>query len=376
MRVAVVKETVRSEKRVALVPEVAKKLSAAGIEVLVEVGAGRAAHFEDPDYEAAGARLTDEKTCHAEADVLLKVQPPSATEVKKLREGTVLIGLLNPFRNLELVGLLAERGITSLALELLPRITRAQAMDALSSQASITGYKAVLLGADRLAKFLPMLTTPTGTIRPAKVLIIGAGVAGLQAIATAKRLGAMVEAYDVRPETREQCESLGAKFVQVDVSAAGSGGYARELTAEERMRQQETLGRHVARADLVVTTAAVPGRVSPRIITRAMVDAMRAGSVIIDLAAEGGGNCEVTEPGETVSYADVMVYGPLNVPSMVPYHASETYSKNLLNLLQLMVKDGQLVPDWDDEVLAGALLTRNNTVVAPAVIRLMEESSQ
>jgi NAD(P) transhydrogenase subunit alpha len=376
MRVAVVKENVRSEKRVALIPEVAKKLVGAGVEVLVEAGAGAAAHFEDPDYTAAGARLTDEKTCLAEADVLLKVQPPSATEAKKLREGTVLIGLLNPFRNLELVSLLAERGITSLALELLPRITRAQAMDALSSQASITGYKAVLLGADRLSKFLPMLTTPTGTIRPAKVLIIGAGVAGLQAIATAKRLGAMVEAYDVRPETREQCESLGAKFVQVDVSAAGSGGYARELTAEERARQQEILGKHVARADLVVTTAAVPGRASPRIITKEMVDAMRAGSVIIDLAAEGGGNCEVTEPGETVVYTDVLVYGPLNVPSMVPFHASETYSKNLFNLLQLMVKDGCLAPDWEDEVLAGALLTRGSEVVAPAVKRLMEEAAQ
>jgi NAD(P) transhydrogenase subunit alpha len=376
MRVAVVKENVRSEKRVALIPEVAKKLVGAGVEVLVEAGAGTAAHFEDPDYTAAGARLTDEKTCLAEADVLLKVQPPSATEAKKLREGTVLIGLLNPFRNLELVSLLAERGIISLALELLPRITRAQAMDALSSQASITGYKAVLLGADRLSKFLPMLTTPTGTIRPAKVLVIGAGVAGLQAIATAKRLGAMVEAYDVRPETREQCESLGAKFVQVDVSAAGSGGYARELTAEERLRQQEILGKHVARADLVVTTAAVPGRASPRIITKEMVDAMRAGSVIIDLAAEGGGNCEVTEPGETVVYTDVLVYGPLNVPSMVPFHASETYSKNLFNLLQLMVKDGCLAPDWEDEVLAGALLTRGSEVVAPAVKRLMEEAAQ
>jgi len=375
MRVAVVKENVRSEKRVALVPEVAGKLVRAGVEVLVEAGAGAAAHFEDPEYVAQGVRLTDEKTCLDEADVLLKVQPPSATEVKKLREGTVLIGLLNPLRNLELVGLLAERRITSLALELLPRITRAQAMDALSSQASITGYKAVLLGADRLSKFLPMLTTPTGTIRPAKVLIIGAGVAGLQAIATAKRLGAMVEAYDVRPETREQCESLGAKFVQVDVSAAGSGGYARELTAEERARQQEILGKHVARADLVVTTAAVPGRASPRIITKEMVEAMRAGSVIIDLAAEGGGNCEVTEPGETNVYADVLVYGPLNVPSMVPYHASETYSKNLHNLLLLMVKDGQLAPDWEDEVLAGALLTRDSEVIAPAVKKLIEEAA-
>ncbi|HAZ61906.1 MAG TPA: NAD(P)(+) transhydrogenase (Re/Si-specific) subunit alpha [Gammaproteobacteria bacterium] len=353
----------------------AGKLVRAGVEVLVEAGAGAAAHFEDPEYVAQGVRLTDEKTCLDEADVLLKVQPPSATEVKKLREGTVLIGLLNPLRNLELVGLLAERRITSLALELLPRITRAQAMDALSSQASITGYKAVLLGADRLSKFLPMLTTPTGTIRPAKVLIIGAGVAGLQAIATAKRLGAMVEAYDVRPETREQCESLGAKFVQVDVSAAGSGGYARELTAEERARQQEILGKHVARADLVVTTAAVPGRASPRIITKEMVEAMRAGSVIIDLAAEGGGNCEVTEPGETNVYADVLVYGPLNVPSMVPYHASETYSKNLHNLLLLMVKDGQLAPDWEDEVLAGALLTRDSEVIAPAVKKLIEEAA-
>jgi H+-translocating NAD(P) transhydrogenase subunit alpha len=376
MRVAVVKETVRTEKRVALIPEVVKKLTDAGVEVLIEAGAGLNAHFADEAYTEAGAKVTDEKTCHAEADVLLKVQPPSATEVKKLREGAVLMGLLNPYRNLDLVKLLAERGITSLALELLPRITRAQAMDALSSQASISGYKAVLLGADRLAKFLPMLTTPTGTIRPAKVLIIGAGVAGLQAIATAKRLGAMVEAYDVRPETREQCESLGAKFVQVDVAAAGSGGYARELTDEEKAKVQETLAKHVARADLVVTTAAIPGRASPRIITTAMVEGMRRGSVIIDLAAEGGGNCEVTQAGETVTHADVLVYGPVNVPSLVPFHASETYAKNLYNLLQLLVKDGQLAPDWDDEVLAGALLTRSGEVTAPAVKKMIEEAAQ
>jgi H+-translocating NAD(P) transhydrogenase subunit alpha len=374
MRVAVVKESGKVERRVALVPEVVTKLVKVGVEVLIEAGAGSTAHYSDAAFEAAGARIADARTCYQEAEVFLRVQPPTVAEAKKLREGVVLMGLLNPFRNLELVGLLAERGVTAISLELLPRITRAQAMDALSSQASIAGYKAVLLGADRLGKFLPMLTTPTGTIRPAKVLIIGAGVAGLQAIATARRLGAMVEAYDVRPETREQCESLGAKFVALDIQAAGSGGYARELTDEERRLQQEHLAKHVSKADVVITTAAIPGRASPRIITTAMVEAMQAGSVIVDLAAEGGGNCELTEAGTTVIHHDVQVFGPLNVPSLVPVHASETYAKNLFNLFQLLVKDGALAPDWEDEILKGALLTQSGQVVAPQVRKLMEES--
>ena len=376
MRVAVVKESGRVEKRVALIPEVVGKLVKAGVECLIETGAGLTAHQSDAAFEAAGARIVDAKTCYAEAEVMLRVQAPTATDIKRLREGQILMGLLNPYRNLEVITSIAEKGVTAIALELLPRITRAQSMDALSSQASIAGYKAVLLAADRLGKFLPMLTTPTGTIRPAKVLIIGAGVAGLQAIATAKRLGAMVEAYDVRPETREQCESLGAKFVALDIKAAGSGGYARELTDEERRLQQEHLGKHIAKADVVITTAAIPGRASPRIITKEMVEAMQAGSVVIDLAAEGGGNCELTDPGNTVFHNDVQVFGPVNVPSLVPVHASETYAKNLFNLFQLLVKDGALAPDWDDEVLKGALLTQGGQVVAPSVRKLMEEAKQ
>jgi NAD(P) transhydrogenase subunit alpha len=356
IRVAVPKETLPGENRVALIPEVVRKLAKLDVEVLLESGAGISSHYPDDDYDAARI-VTDTDTLYREADVVLAVQPPSADTLGKLREGSIYIGLLLPFQRLEHIKGLNERNITSFAMELVPRISRAQSMDVLSSQAAVAGYKAVLLAANLSGKFFPMLTTAAGTIRPAKVVIIGAGVAGLQAIATARRLGAIVEGYDVRAATKEQVESLGARFIDVDVAAEGTGGYARELTEEEKQQQQAVLAEHIAVADVVITTAALPGRPSPKIIPASMVTAMKPGSVIIDLAAEGGGNCELTQAGEQVDHNGVTIYGPLDVPSMLAVHASEMYAKNLLNFLSPMIQDGQLAPDWDDEVIAGSALT-------------------
>jgi len=292
----------------------------------------------------------------------LKVQPPSVTEVAALKKGAVVIGFMQAYARPDLVLALKERGITSFAMELVPRISRAQSMDALSSQASATGYKAVLIAANTLEKFLPMLTTAAGTIRPAAVLVIGAGVAGLQAIATAKRLGAVVEAYDVRSATKDQVKSLGAKFVETGVSAEGAGGYARELTPEETAKQQEVLDARIAASDAVISTASVPGRAAPRIISRAAVLRMKPGSVIVDIAAEQGGNCELTKPGETVVHGGVKIVGPLNLPASLPYHTSEMYSRNLFNLLKPAISAGQLAIDWNDEVFAGAVLTRDGQI--------------
>jgi NAD(P) transhydrogenase subunit alpha len=282
--------------------------------------------------------------------------------VALLREGTTVIGFLHPHEFEDRICALRDRNITGFAMELVPRLSRAQNMDALSSQASIGGYKAALMAANRTARFFPMLTTAAGTIRPARVLVIGVGVAGLQAIATARRLGAIVEAYDVRPETREQVESLGAKFVDVNVNAIGEGGYARELSEEEKQQEMEILARHVADADAIISTAGVPGRPAPKIITTAMVEQMKPGSVIIDLAAYSGGNCELTIPGESFGHELVMIYGPLNVPAMMPVHASEMYAKNLFNFLSLIVRDGEINPDWEDEIVAGSLLTREGKI--------------
>lgn len=373
MRIAVPKESAAGEHRVATVPDVVGRLVKLGVEVLVEAGAGAGAFHSDEAFAAAGARIvTDDAEFYRDGDVVLKVQPPTLEEAERLREGTILIGLLTPHKNLDLVAHLRDRRITALALELLPRISRAQAMDALSSQASVAGYRAVLMAAYRLGKFMPMLTTPTGTIRPARFLIVGVGVAGLQAIATARRLGAMVEAYDVRPATKEQVESLGAKFIQMDIKADAQGGYARELTAEEKQQQQDLIAKHVAQADAVITTAAVPGKQAPRIITTAMVEHMRAGSVIIDLAAESGGNCELTKSDKGVRYHDVEILGPVNVPSTLATHASEMYAKNMLNLLQLMIKDGRLAPDWEDEVLRDSTLTRDGEIKFGPIRTLIE----
>lgn len=356
IRVAVPKETLPGENRVALIPEVVRKLAKLDVEVLLESGAGVSSHYPDDEYDAARI-ITETDTLYREADVVLAVQPPSADTLGKLREGSIYIGLLLPFQRLEHIKGLKDRNITSFAMELVPRISRAQSMDVLSSQAAVAGYKAVLLAANLSGKFFPMLTTAAGTIRPAKVVIIGAGVAGLQAIATARRLGAIVEGYDVRAATKEQVESLGARFIDIDVAAEGTGGYARELTDEEKQQQQAVLAEHIAAADVVITTAALPGRPSPKIIPASMVTGMKPGSVIIDLAAEGGGNCELTQAGEQVDHNGVTIYGPLDVPGMLAVHASEMYAKNLLNFLTPMIQDGQLAPDWDDEVIADSALT-------------------
>ncbi|HET6546140.1 MAG TPA: NAD(P) transhydrogenase subunit alpha [Rhodanobacteraceae bacterium] len=355
--VAVVRETVSGERRVALTPEVAKKLKARGAAIVFERGSGAAAYYADTAF--ADTEITgDAVAALARADVFLHVQPPSLEEIAALREGAVVIAHLQPHLAPERTRALRDRRITAFAMELLPRITRAQAMDVLSSQAAVSGYKAVLIAAAAAPKFFPMLTTAAGTIRPSKVLIVGAGVAGLQAIATARRLGAQVEGFDVRPETREQIASLGAKFLDLGVSAAGSGGYARELTAEERAQQQQALADHLKGIDVMVTTAAVPGRSAPRIISAAMVAGMKPGAVIVDIAAESGGNCELTRAGETVvSDNGVSVIGPVNLPSSVPVHASDMYARNLYNFLELSLADGVLNLDWNDEVIARTCLT-------------------
>jgi NAD(P) transhydrogenase subunit alpha len=359
--IGVLKETARGENRVAIVPEVASKLAAAGARVLVERGAGAAARFPDALYkDAAFADSSD--AVIAAADLLFVVQPPEAALAAKLKAGAAVVGFLAPHNQHALVRALKDGRLTSFSMELVPRISRAQSMDALSSQAAVAGYKAVLIGAAALEKFFPMLTTAAGTIRPATVLVIGAGVAGLQAIATAKRLGAVVEAYDVRSATREQVKSLGAKFVETGVTAEGAGGYARELTAQEKAKQQEVLDGRIAAADCVVTTAGVPGRPAPRIITRAALERMKPGAVIVDLLAEGGGNCELTRAGETVDHGGVRIIGPVNLPATVAYHASEMYAKNLLNFIKPALKDGALAIDWNDEVFAASCVTHDGAI--------------
>ncbi|MCC5794712.1 MAG: NAD(P) transhydrogenase subunit alpha [Chromatiales bacterium] len=356
-----VRETVAGEARVAIVPEVLRKLGERGVRVLIESGAGSSAGFRDEDF--AGAEIApDAATVLGAADVLLTVQPPSPAQLAVLRSGSTVVGFMQPHRQDELLRLMCERQVTSFAMELIPRISRAQSMDALSSQAAVAGYKAVLLAAVELDKFLPMLTTAAGTIRPSQALVLGAGVAGLQAIATLRRLGAQVEAFDVRAATREQVESLGARFVETGITAEGKGGYARELTAEERAGQQTVIDRHIAKADIVITTAAVPGRPAPRLVSREAVAAMKPGAVIVDLGAESGGNCELTRPGETVIEHGVHVIGPVNLAASVARHASEMYARNLYNLLQPALVDGELAIDWDDEVFAGAVLTHAGEV--------------
>lgn len=351
VEVRVLKESAAGERRVAATPETVKKLIAAGARVSVESGAGQSAGFTDQAYVDAGAQLAA-TVDRADADLVLCVQPPDATAIGGLKQGATLVGMLQPQGDAARAEALQARGILAFPLERLPRTTRAQAMDVLSSQAGMAGYKAVLIAAQLAPRFFPMLTTAAGTIRPSKVLIVGAGVAGLQAIATAKRLGAQVEGFDVRPETREQIESLGGKFLDLGVSAAGEGGYARQLTDEERAEQQRKLAEHVKGVDVIVCTAAVPGRPAPKIISTAMVQGMKPGSVIVDLAAETGGNCEATRPGETVELDGVTVAGPLNLASMGAVHASEMYARNVFNFAALFVKDGALQFDWNDELLA------------------------
>jgi len=359
--IGVLKETVRGEDRVAVVPEVATRLAALGARLLIERGAGAAARFPDATYKDAGFADTADAVLAA-SDLLLAVQPPDPGVAGRLKPGSLLVGFLAPHAQPALVRTLKERRITSFAMELVPRISRAQSMDALSSQAAVAGYKAVLLAAVELDKFFPMLTTAAGTIRPATVLVIGAGVAGLQAIATARRLGAVVEAYDVRSATREQIKSLGAKFVETGVVAEGTGGYARELTAEEKAKQQEVLDARIAAADCVISTAGVPGRPAPRIIGRAAVERMKPGAVIVDLLAENGGNCELTRAGETVVHGGVRIVGPVNLPASVAYHASDMYARNLLNFIKPAFKDGALAIDWNDEVFAASCVTHEGSI--------------
>ncbi len=355
--VVALRERAPNERRVALSPEIVKKLQKLGATVVIETGAGAGAN--QPDTVFPGVEVAaDANAALARADVLLVVQPPSLQAIAALREGSTVIGFMQPHAEPERIKALRDRKITAFAMELLPRTTRAQAMDVLSSQAGMAGYKAVLIAAELTGKFFPMLTTAAGTIRPSKVLIVGAGVAGLQAIATAKRLGAQVEGFDVRPETREQIESLGGKFLDLGVSAAGTGGYARELTAEERAEQQRRLAEHLKGIDVVVTTAAVPGRPAPKILTATMIEGMKPGAVIVDLAAETGGNCELTRPGETFVHNGVTIAGPLNLPSMGAIHASEMYAKNLFNFLSLSLKEGgEFALDWSDELIEKTCLT-------------------
>src|ERR1700728_983898 len=368
--IGALRESAPRETRVSLVPEVAEKFAKEGARLLIERSAGERARFPDALYKNVTWAQSAADVL-AQSDVLLTVQPLGVEQIGALKKTAVLVGFLQPHARAAEVRALKDRGITSFAVELIPRISRAQSMDALSSQAAIAGYKAVLIAASTLQKFLPMLTTAAGTIRPAQVLVIGAGVAGLQAIATARRLGAVVEAYDVRSATREQVKSLGAKFVDTGVSAEGSGGYARELTAEERAKQQEVLDSRIAAADAVVTTASVPGRPAPKIILRAAVERMRPGSVVVDIAAEQGGNCELTRAGESIHHGGVTIIGPVNLAAELAYNASEMYARNLLNFLKPAIVKGELAIDWNDEVFAQACLTRDGQIThAPTATAL------
>ncbi|MBZ8180664.1 Re/Si-specific NAD(P)(+) transhydrogenase subunit alpha [Oscillatoria salina] len=360
MKIAIAKEIEVGERRVALIPDTVAKLVKQGWEILVESGAGEGSFFADEAYEAAGAKIVaDTGTLWYEADVLLKVGVPKEQEIERLREGANLISLLNPLGKPELAEKLAHRKVTAFGMELIPRTSRAQSMDALSSQAGVAGYKAVLLAAAALPKFFPMLTTAAGTIRPAKVFVIGAGVAGLQAIATARRLGAVVEAFDIRPAVKEEVQSLGAKFVEVtlDEDTVADGGYAKEVSEDSKKRSQELIADRVAVSDVVITTAQVPGKKAPVLVTDAMISQMQPGAVIVDLAGEQGGNCEGTEAGKDIQRHGVTIIGPINLPSSMPVHASQMYSKNISTFLQYMLKDGELKLDFEDDIIASTCIT-------------------
>jgi NAD(P) transhydrogenase subunit alpha len=386
MRIGVPKETAAGEHRVALVPEVVSKLGAKGLDVLVQSGAGADALLPDAAYAEAGAQIvgTPEHpgaSGHLDlaevwgADVVVKIAPPDAEEIRRLGSGSILIGFLAPLSSPQTTRALADAGATAFAMEAIPRISRAQAMDALSSQSNVAGYRAALLGAEQMGRFYPMLMTAAGTIPPAKVLVLGVGVAGLQALATAKRLGARTTGYDVRPEVAEQVESLGAQWLDLGLEASGEGGYARELTEEERTRQQQALTDAIKGFDVVITTALVPGRPAPRLVTAEAVQGMKAGSVIVDMAGEAGGNCELTEPGETVVRHDVKILSPLNLPAGMPEHASQLFSRNVQALLELFVgEDGELHLDFDDEIVSGACIVRDGEIVHPGAKAAVEQA--
>ncbi len=370
--VAVPKERAPGERRVALVPEVVARLVKEGLEVRVEKGAGEGAYHPDQAYLDAGAKVVDQDELLPGAMVLFTVQPPELDLIQRLERGALVVGFMQAHKNPDRLKALVHRGVDVLAMELIPRITRAQPMDALSSQATVAGYLAALHAARLSSRFFPMLTTAAGTIRPAKVMVMGVGVAGLMAIATAKRLGAQVFAYDVRKAAVEQALSLGAKPVQLPISAEGEGGYARELTEEEKRIQHEALREHVSGMDAIITTAQVPGRRAPILLTEDMMDRLAPGSVVVDLAAESGGNCALTQPGKVVEVKGVRIYGPLNLPSELSVHASEMYAKNLYNLSRLLFKDGTFAPDWEDEILKGALLIKDGQVVHGPTRALLE----
>ena len=379
MKIGIAKEIQVDERRVALIPDVVARLVKQGVEVWVETGAGERACFSDATYEQVGARIVDQGTLWGEVDVLLKVGVLEDSEVSQLKSGGVLITFLNPLGNPELVQKLAAQNVTAFSMELIPRTSRAQSMDALSSQANLAGYKAVLIAAAALPKYFPMLTTAAGTIRPAKVLILGAGVAGLQAIATARRLGAIVEGFDIRPEVKEQVQSLGAKFVDVSLEedTVAEGGYAKEISEKAKERTREVLTQHVAASDVVVTTAQVPGRKAPVLVTEDMVAQMKPGSVIVDLAAEQGGNCECSEAGKDVVKYGVTIIGPINLPASMPIHASEVYAKNISALLGLMInKDKQLEINFSDDILDGSCVTHNGEIRSGRVKDALSANSQ
>ncbi len=369
MRIALPLEQAPGEHRVAIAPDSAARLTKAGHSIVMEAGAGTRAGFSDSAYIDVGVSVAaDSSALYDTADLVCRVQPPTPAEISRMRAGSALLCLLTPARSGDILEALAARSITALAMELVPRISRAQSMDVLSSQSTVAGYKAVLLGASALPKFLPMLTTAAGTVSPARVFVIGAGVAGLQAIATARRLGGVVSAFDVRPAAREQVQSLGATFVASELVAQGAetaGGYARVQSADDADRTREALSAHIRNVDLVVTTAQIPGRAAPVLITRAMVESMRPGSVIVDLAAESGGNCELTVAGETVAHGTVSVMGPTNVPATVPFHASQMFGKNILALVTHLSRDGALVIDADDEITGPMTVVRDGRVLTP-----------
>jgi NAD(P) transhydrogenase subunit alpha len=376
MRIGVPKETAAGEHRVALVPEVISKLTAKGLDVVVQAGAGAQALLPDASFTEAGARVVADAAEVWGSDLVVVIAPPDASQIQSLAPGSVLVGFLAPLSSPATTRALADAKVTAFAMEAIPRISRAQSMDALSSQSNVAGYKAALLGAEQIGRFFPMLMTAAGTIPPAKVLVLGVGVAGLQAIATAKRLGARTTGYDVRPEVAEQVSSLGAQWLDLGVQAAGQGGYARELTADERARQQQALTDAIKGFDVVITTALVPGRPAPELVTAEAVEGMKAGSVIIDLAGEAGGNCALTEPGQTVVVHDVKIVSPLNLPATVPEHSSQLFARNVLALLELLVgEDGELQLDFDDEIIAGACVVREGEIVHPGARATVEAAA-
>jgi NAD(P) transhydrogenase subunit alpha len=376
MRIGVPKETAAGEHRVALVPEVISKLASKGLEVLVQSGAGEDALLGDDAFVAAGAKITGDAAEVWGCDVVLTIAPPDPQAIRGLGQGSILIGFLAPLTSPQTTKALADAGATAFAMEAIPRISRAQAMDALSSQSNVAGYRAALLGADEMGRFYPMLMTAAGTIPPAKVLVLGVGVAGLQALATAKRLGARTTGYDVRPEVAEQVESLGAQWLDLGLEASGEGGYARELTEEERAQQQQALTDAIKGFDVVITTALVPGRPAPRLVTAEAVEGMKAGSVIVDLAGEAGGNCELTEPGQTVIKHEVKIVSPLNLPATMAEHSSQLFARNVQALLELFVgEDGALQLDWEDEIVKGACVVKSGEIVNEGAKRAVEAAA-